>query len=663
VIIVGGAVGFTVQVDFSGTPFGGAAPTWTDITAWVLTSSQTPGGSPISIPWGRQDRMGDVTPSSVSVALQNVDGRFTPGNVASPYYPWVRHSARLRVFATVAGTTQFLFDGYVNDWVVTPSNGSYWVTSVDASDILNRFGSSTALRSFLAEEMLVDSPAFLYALQEDEGSTSFGDLTGQQPPATIGNSKHGAGVVNAGQDAGEGFFAGDVVEIMNVGSSAVTPIPETPWSWIQIPAVLLPTAQLSFETWIEMPAGLPSGGADTCLFSMYTNPRLGGALGSNILMNAGPSGDFNLVVEDSHGVAAGPILLAGGPYFDGNIHQFAFTVAADLKTVVFYLDGQAVATDFAPATLGPLLLGGPFVLGGPFQNTSASFRPFTGGWAYTALYAGTLSPTRILNHYAAGVSAFNGERTDSHVSRILSYRPNLGQSLDVGVGVVGSADIAGQTMQQALLDTSAAEGGVLYADGQGRIVMRSRSNQFNPAPVLTLDASLGQVDIPTTFRDDIQYVANDITVSRPNGADQRFVNQASIDQDGDATQSLSANVQTDAQALDLAAWNVAVGTQGQTSSPTLTVNLLTASNSGLILSVLQLRPLDVVQVVNLPAQSPATSMLLMVQGGTLTIAADELTAELYATPVPPSVVTSDGLVNGVGVAADTADSLTYAAAY
>jgi hypothetical protein len=486
-------------------------------------------------------------------------------------------------------------------------------------------GTTTVLRGWLLEEMLVDSPSCLYPLQEPEGSTSFGDMTGQSSPATIINSKYGAGVIDAGGAPTGSFITGNVVTVTNVPVSSSTKA--SPGSGILFP-VALSAATLSIEVWFAATTTLPLSNQ-----WIFGTPQGDNGLTSGQAL-------FELATDGTVSfTACGPTALGSvfstGSICDGNIHHLVGV--SDGTDIWIYVDGVGTSTFLPVGTITLTTSRTPL--------TAAISRTWTepavGGVAFAALYPTALSSDRILAHYNAGANAFSGERTDEHIARILTYRANTGSDLDTGLGNTGTGDCTGETQQQALLDCSEAEGGVLYANGLGQIQFRNRANNFNPTPVLTLDASLGQVDLPTTFADTIQNVVNDLTVSRPNGADQTATNAASIAQFGDIAQSITANVDTDQHALDLANWGVAQGSQDQTSSPTLTVNVFAQASSAAALGALQLRPLDCVELINLPGVPPSETMTVQVQGGSYARTSESLSVSLYTTPVPPKVALWD----------------------
>lgn len=536
----------------------------------------------------------------------------------------------------LAGSSVYMADGYVTDWDTEPSADQPWTASVNVTDIFGRMASGTELRGFLTEEMLLDSPLCMYPLQEAEGSQSFGDITGSQPAASITTSKYGAGVVDAGQAASGSFVAGTVVQLTNPASTQQA----SQGSWLTFPVPTLTSSAYSFVAWVQMPA-LNTGNPHT--IAQATSNVNSTTAGIDLYYTT--SGLF-AQVSDSAGVAASVTANVTAP-FDGNMHHFAVTVGADLKTVTLYIDGKSAGSAVAGSAMGaPVAAGSVMNLGmSMYGSTAPPSEAFTGGYAFVAFYNSTLSPARVLAHYNAGANAFSGERTDTHAARILAYRPNLGSNLDTGAGNVGTGDIGGQTQQQALLDTGDAEGGVIYADGQGRLVLRARSRLFNPAPVVTLNYALGQVGLGTTYVDSIENSRNDVTVTRINGADQRVYNQTHINTYGEFTDSRTLNVDTDQAALNMAGWLVAQGTLEQLAIPSLTCDLLAMTKngySGVVSSVLVLAPMDLVQLTNLESKAPASSMNLMIQGGSFTRTSDEWSVQFNTSRAPVAVSIWDG---------------------
>lgn len=104
---------YTVEVQF-GSFFG--IPTWVDVSPWVDLV-----GGRIEITRGRADEAGAVSPARLTVGLINDDGRFTPDNPASPYYPYVLDGAPVRCTVRVPAPDGNLEDnpsheGGISEW-------------------------------------------------------------------------------------------------------------------------------------------------------------------------------------------------------------------------------------------------------------------------------------------------------------------------------------------------------------------------------------------------------------------------------------------------------------------------------------------------------------------------------------------------------------------
>jgi hypothetical protein len=74
--------------------------TWTDITTFVDVEKQG-----VTINRGASDELADTQPGTATLWLDNTDGRFTPGNAGSPYSPFVRPNAPIRISVAVIPTT------------------------------------------------------------------------------------------------------------------------------------------------------------------------------------------------------------------------------------------------------------------------------------------------------------------------------------------------------------------------------------------------------------------------------------------------------------------------------------------------------------------------------------------------------------------------------
>lgn len=93
-----------------------SAATWTEITSYVSYDA------PPTITRGASAEQDDAEPQTLQLRLTNADGRFTPGNPDSPYYPGITRHVPIRVRVKVAAsgptpeTVATVFVGGVDEW-------------------------------------------------------------------------------------------------------------------------------------------------------------------------------------------------------------------------------------------------------------------------------------------------------------------------------------------------------------------------------------------------------------------------------------------------------------------------------------------------------------------------------------------------------------------
>jgi hypothetical protein len=106
--------------------------TWTDISSYV---DQVKAG--VAISRGASDELSDTQPGTASLLLDNSDGRFTPGNASSPYYPFVRRNAPIRVsvavMPTVSGSAPYPMAQLADDFDDGRVNTTLWPTNTGGS--------------------------------------------------------------------------------------------------------------------------------------------------------------------------------------------------------------------------------------------------------------------------------------------------------------------------------------------------------------------------------------------------------------------------------------------------------------------------------------------------------------------------------------------------
>ena len=101
-----------------------------DISAYIRQPGSE-GGQPISYTYGRQDWASDVDASTMSLTLDNTDGRFSVDNAMGAYYPRLKLGTPI-VMGTVSGSDDFARTSS-SGWG-TSASGHAWTVSGTATD-------------------------------------------------------------------------------------------------------------------------------------------------------------------------------------------------------------------------------------------------------------------------------------------------------------------------------------------------------------------------------------------------------------------------------------------------------------------------------------------------------------------------------------------------
>lgn len=129
-----------------------------------------------------------------------------------------------------------------------------------------------------------------------------------------------------------------------------------------------------------------------------------------------------------------------------------------------------------------------------------------------------------------------------------------------------------ETLTTLLEEIETADAGMLSEADFG-FVYRTRTTLYNQAAALTLSQPDGELAQPPEPTDDDQQVRNDVTVERQGGSDSRAVDDDHIDAHGRYEESVTASVETDDQALQLAHWRLHLGTVDEYRWPRIDIAL------------------------------------------------------------------------------------------
>lgn len=610
-----------------------ASRTWTEVTSYVE------GDSAITITRGRQDELGDVEPSKLSITLDNSEGRFTPNKTSGAYYPNVRKGRPIRVTVTYNSLTYNRFTGYIDEWPLEwPDEGdSLCTVTLTATSRLARMAKGVELRPLLEEELMMAAPLAYWPLTEADtgvfGQTA-ASIAGNAP--ALVKTKAGSGVSD------DLLFASQAgPPTMGTGQTAPgwAPLDSSNGAYLSTPIAWTGTV-LSVSVWFVAPAGSSSqnivtlSSADT---TQYIEMWITAAGGINVKL-----ADGGLTTTD---------LVYGSGYDDGALHHVVFDVTSGTGgaangTGHLYLDGALVTTvtDVITFYLGlfTYLNVGGNRLGLSLFGTNAT----AGMISHVAFYSSVLGSTNTLLHYYAGATGFLGEYTGSRVNRFAGYAaiPQAELFLDTGTTQCIMQETDGKTPLELMRDLEETESGLLFDGKDGGLYFYARSRRYTTtAPYFTLDCSLEDVgsDLSPTFDD--QYIKNDVTVSRaesPTGPPVetwRATDASSLADYGPYRESVDSLAYLSGEVTDAAAWRIAKYAQPIVRIPTVTADLVNADTT-LGDKLIGCSVNDRFRLTNLPSQAPASTLDVFIEGYQETITSSSYVIAFYVTPASLSEV-------------------------
>lgn len=177
-----------VEIEFT-------AGAWTDVSSLVK-------GNSLEIHVGRDSAASGIQPGTLDLDLDNSDGRFTPDNPLSTYYPNLVEGKRIRVRVTKSASTYVRFVGRITslvpDFPMEPTQSVTHVAAVDLLGDLARTKLPTVPEAYARTQSV---PFVFYALAESTVSTGFPELRGSSDRLVIREVTSGTGTVTAGSDS------------------------------------------------------------------------------------------------------------------------------------------------------------------------------------------------------------------------------------------------------------------------------------------------------------------------------------------------------------------------------------------------------------------------------------------------------------------------------
>lgn len=573
------ALSLKVEVAFNaGYATAAGSRTWTDISAYV----ELAGGIDIKV--GRQDELSTTEPNTLTLTLDNSDGRFTPERSSSPYYPNVKLYRPIRVTATLPdASTSVRFLGFVTQWPTSWPGGSagYASSTLSAVSRIQRLGETTALRTMVENEILVDSPSLYYTLGEATGATLAANSS-----ATV------ADPLSVRRP-----FAATATPVVTFGTATGPPTDDMPSPTFNGTGVLAVNYSATFTGTLSMSA----------FFLTSTLPSAG--LESRFLVARDNSGTaWYVSVTDTGAIRTnwgGVTQTSALPYADGQWHHVGVTLVGSAASL-YVDDVPLVAAGSGSIDVTSLSVGG--------DAFSSSF-PFSGSVAHVSLNPTGLTSTQVLSDYRFGLTTVT-DSTNNFLQRIAHYggvplAEVGGPSAEV---VCRTPDTSGKTVLDALRDIEATEAGALYDTADGMLILAARSNRYTAPTAFTLDASLQHIGADLAPLYDTTKVINEARVTS-TVADGNITDVSSQSDYGNAVVSRETLATDPDEPTMIAGWLVNSYAQPRTRVPSLTVDVLPlASGTPSVMNLAAATVGTLFGVSNLPAQFKSSTSQFFVEG-------------------------------------------------
>ena len=484
-----------VEIAFATTNAFDTAPTWTDVSSYVLNN---PG---CSIQRGRANELSTFSSGRATLTLNNQDGRFSPLNASSPYVGQLLPRKQIRISATWAATDYVLFRGYVTGWPQEYSRAKKMamvpLECYDAFAILNE----TTLQDMYYGYMKTGIGSLAASLRRLVGRALVDQVSGLTLPTASSN-------VTGAADLSDGLSGSDAVVFDGTFKA-------------QGSGVVGSGSASSYSMWVKT----SSAAASTVRTIVGVGTGSSGTVG---VIGVNTAGKITATVDTGGTSSATSTTTVN----DNQVHHVVVVFNGATANTI-YIDGvdstatqTPVAVDHGIATVGGLI-------------GLATYEYFDGTIQDVALFNKALSSTEARTLYLIGLGNVRDD-TASRFARVLdsagwpsSWRAITTQPYGTCVEVWSAGDAA--TAQLQLV--AATEQGAMFVTRDGNITLKSRyTHDFAGSAAKVVQCTLSDDGADSTYVDvgfdyDDLLVQNYITVTSQAGS-AFFFDQTSIDKYG-----------------------------------------------------------------------------------------------------------------------------------
>jgi hypothetical protein len=577
---------FTVEFSPGSGPYD--TPSWVDISARVNRAAWQ---------WGRINELSQFEPGEARLRLYNHDRLFDPEYTAGTYFGDLLPRVPVRI--TSPGKTHFY--GFVRDgWeqvYEAPENA--WCDLV-LSDLLDVIAKEVLPISAYQGEVLIDTPKAYWRLDEESGVV-MADSSGNGNNGTFSNP-------TLGEDPLIIDSAGHSINCVHVGDARG-----------EFRGATLPTAPpCTMEAWVKFDRDLA---ATHSIIVAQRDAALGSALWLETDTSAAGCPNGELMIRF---LGLGTFYTArGNTRIDDNVpHHVACTISStSAANIKLYVDGVEQTKTTVSGTNGGNWSGHLWWTVGNTTDNGAGDWGLGGNIDEAAVYNTALSAARVLTHYEAGATAFDGETTGERIDRVLDLVGVPAGMRDIATGdtFMGPASYGGARVGDYLNRVVESEQGYLYVDhaDSGKIKFRGRYSRFTESRSLSSQATFSD-QTSATHRyeregldieaNGVKSIVNRVEVEWQGG---REVVSSTTTPYGPEIRTIRTEASTPVAAKSAGYWMIARFQDPQTRVRGLTINPGAASGSQSI--ALDLRVGDLVTVVRQPQSvgSAITNLLIV----------------------------------------------------
>lgn len=302
---------------------------WTTITSYVYVR----GG--IIIKRGRESEQSLATPSTLSLTLDNRDGRFTPSNPTGAYYGTIGKNTPIRIEVNAGSGYVTRFVGFISEWPPRwDVTGNDRYVPIRAEGILRRLNQGTSpIRSDLYHTITTDAfPPLAYWPLTEVGRevTEFEPAYGRVAPLVAGPASAGShrstGVVSGSVEGAYG--SGSAVDMSKGGQLTGTVPNTTSTEWRVDLNVLFTDPVLPAESGQVLRIHTITSTGVAAVWGIFCNDTAGSELTVEASGSGFNSATYSLILDD------------------GNWHHVSFRVlqSGANSTWELWLDGRFDAT-------------------------------------------------------------------------------------------------------------------------------------------------------------------------------------------------------------------------------------------------------------------------------------------------------------------------------